>query len=125
SPDGQRLAWLHAVADLRHPGEIHGAQADGTHIQRVADAGLPKFGMPYDSYSPCVGWTADGRRVVAILSNDNSVVDRLIEIDPDGGAPLFIDAPGTRAWTQQRLAPYPCRRWTSRRWVGPATRNRR
>ena len=37
--------------------------------------------------------------------NDNSVVDRLIEIDPDSGDPLFIDAPGTRAWTQQRLAP--------------------
>jgi len=105
SPDGQRLAWLHAVADLSHPAEIDVAQADGTNIKRFAYDGLPKFGMPYDSYSPCVGWTADGRRVVAILSNDNSVVDRLIEIDPDGGAPLFIDAPGTRAWTQQRLAP--------------------
>ena len=41
----------------------------------------------------------------AILTHDNSVVDRLIEIDPDGGDPQFIDAPGTRAWTQQRLAP--------------------
>ena len=73
--------------------------------QRFAYDALPQFGLPYDSYSPFVGWTADGRRVVAILTNDNSVVDRLIEIDPDGGDPLFIDAPGTRAWTQQRLAP--------------------
>ena len=105
SPDGQRLAWLHAVADLSKPAEIDVADADGRNIQRFANDALPQFGLPYDSYSPCVGWTADGRRVVAILTNDNSVVDRLIEIDPDGGDPLFIDAPGMRAWTQQRLAP--------------------
>ena len=105
SPDGQRLAWLHAVADLSKPAEIDVADADGKNIKRFANDGLPQFGLPYDSYSPCVGWTADGRRVVAILTNDNSVVDRLIEIDPDGGDPLFVDAPDTRAWTQQRLAP--------------------
>jgi hypothetical protein len=105
SPDGQRLAWLRAVADLSKPGEIDVADADGRNINRFAYDGVPQFGLAYDSYSPCVGWTADGRRVVAILSEDNSVVDRLIEIDPDGGDPLFIDVRGTRAWTQQRLAP--------------------
>ena len=31
---------------------------------------------------------------MGILTNDNSVVDRLIELDPDGGDSLFIDAPG-------------------------------
>ena len=81
------------------------ADADGKNIKRFANDALPQFGLPYDSYSPCVGWTADGRRVVAILTNDNSVVDRLIEIDPDSGDPLFIDAPDPRAWSQQRLAP--------------------
>ena len=49
SPDGQRLAWLHAVADLSQPAEIDVADADGTNIKRVPDDGLPQFGLPYDS----------------------------------------------------------------------------
>ena len=37
SPDGQRLAWLHAVADLSRPAELDVADADGTNIKRFAD----------------------------------------------------------------------------------------
>ena len=68
-------------------------------------AELPQFGLHVGRQAPCVGWSADGRYVIGILTPDNSFADRLIELDPDTGESQIIAAPGLVSWTQQRLAP--------------------
>ena len=64
-------------------------------------------GLQWDAQAPCVGWSADGRYVIGILTPDNTFADRLIELDPDTGESQIIAAPPpfVMAWSQQRLAP--------------------
>ena len=49
SPDGQRLAWLHADADLSRPAELRVADADGTNAKVFPMAELPQFGLHWDA----------------------------------------------------------------------------
>ena len=105
SPDGSLLAWLHSSADLDAPGEFDVADADGTNVRRYPHEGVPRHGLAYDAYSPCVGWSADGKFVIGVLTSDGDVIDRLIQIDPAGGEPVVIAASGLTSWNQQRLAP--------------------
>ena len=105
SPDGQRLAWLHADADLSQLAELRVAGADGTNARVFPLAELPQFRMNWDTWAPSVGWSVDGQYVIGILTPDNSFADRLIELDPNTGESHIIAAPGLFSWTQQRLAP--------------------
>ena len=105
SPDGRRLAWLHADADLSRPAELRVADADGANAKVFPLAELPQFWLQWDAQAPCVGWSADGRYVIGILTPDNTFADRLIELDPDTGESQIIAAPGLMSWNQQRLAP--------------------
>ena len=105
SPDGKRIAWLHASADPSLPAEVDVADADGSNVRRYAHEGVPRMAIDYDGNAPAVGWSADGRYVIGILTVPNGDANRLIEIDAETGAETVIAVPGLRAWTQQRLAP--------------------
>ncbi len=66
--------------------------------RRLADGQLRRA-------APCVGWSADGKQLIGILTAIDGTADRLIEIDPATGDSTIIPTPGLRAWVQQRLAP--------------------
>ena len=61
--------------------------------------------LAWDTDAPFVSWSADGKYVIGVLTLDGANVDRLIQFDPDTGESQIIEAPGLRAWSQQRLAP--------------------
>ena len=105
SPDGRRLAWVHADAIADGVAQIDVADADGRNVKAFPHVGIPRHGLDTDVASICTGWTVDGKQVVAILTSDGAVIDRLLQIDPDTGATVIFDTPGLRAWNQQRLAP--------------------
>ncbi len=60
SPDGTRLAWLHASVAIDGLDELDVADADGSNIRRFPHEGIPRQGLAYDGFSPCVGWSPDG-----------------------------------------------------------------
>lgn len=105
SPDGRRLAWVHADAVADGLAQIDVADADGRNVKAFPHVGIPRHGLDYDVNSMCTRWTVDGKQVVAILTSDGGLIDRLLQIDPDTGATVIFDTPGLRAWDQQRLAP--------------------
>ena len=104
SPDGTRMAWLHAESDLGS--RIYVAGADGRDIRAIPIPGrLPGAYFTRDSYSLAIGWSADGKQVIGIVTSDAAMADGLIQVDPGTGASAILPAPGLWAWTQQRLAP--------------------
>ena len=106
SPNGQRLAWLHAQVNIDEPARIDVADADGRTIMATyPHDGVPHHALLYDCFSMSIGWSVDGREVLTVLTSDNSLADRLLRIDTDTGATVILDTPGMRAWNQQRLAP--------------------
>ncbi len=65
SPDGRRLAWLHADANVE---ESHTSTSptptDETSSAFYPHVGIPRHALDYDVYSQAIGWSADGKQVV-------------------------------------------------------------
>ena len=105
SPDGQWIAWLDVTWDLNLPGRYTIADTDAHRVTRYPRDGAPTRDGQLDGQSPSIGWSADGKRLIGILTGIDGTANRLIEIDPATGDSTIIPTPGLRAWVQQRLAP--------------------
>jgi Tol biopolymer transport system component len=105
SPDGQWVAWLHASWDTSLPADFAIADTDAHRLTRFPHEGAHPGRANLDGQSPSLGWSADGKRLIGVLTAVDGTADRLIEIDPATGDSTIISTPGLRAWVQQRLAP--------------------
>ena len=105
SPDGQWIAWLHASWDTSLQADYSITDSDGHRLTRYPHEGVHPGRAKYDGQSPSLGWSADGKRLIGVLTATDGTADRLIEIDPATGDSTIIPTPGLRSWVQQRLAP--------------------
>ncbi len=76
SPDGRRVAF---AATYEGPREVYVMPVDGG-----APARLTWFGLGAEP----VGWTPDGRVIVATRATSDLPTSRLLTVSPDGGAPV-------------------------------------